>query len=318
MSFRIGELSACECVMGGGWLTAMKRAFLASLVAVPGLMVAQPVVSFEAERGGKPLIGSTVVVDGGYLATVTVFGAKAAEAHLGKSLDGPKLELAIHDPVSRLTLLKMPAGVAVKGAVKRGSTKDLDAGDAIYLDAGKKDSPSRVVSWENKYRDNVLPLALMRVHHPGDVVPPPGTPMFNAAGELVAVCHQAAPDFGRGTYALPVEVIERVEKDLKARGRVVRCWIGIVMEVKHAVPSVMTVRPDSPAAAAGVKKNDILLAVGDYQVRTYADAVNAFYYLVSGEETTVEVLRGTERLTMKVVPEMSPVLRERSGAKEGE
>ncbi len=46
--------------------------------------------------------------------------------------------------------------------------------------------------------------------------------MFNAAGELLAICHQAAPDFGRGTYALPVEVIERVEKDLKARGRVVR------------------------------------------------------------------------------------------------
>ena len=41
--------------------------------------------------------------------------------------------------------------------------------------------------------------------------------------------------------------------------------------------------------------------------------MNAFYYLVSGEETEVEVLRGTERMTMKVVPEMSPVLRERVG-----
>lgn len=142
--------------------------------------------------------------------------------------------------------------------------------------------------------------------------------MFNAEGELMAICHQAAPDFGRGTYALPVEVIGRVEKDLEARGRVVRCWIGIVMEVKHAVPSIMTVRPESPAAAAGVKKGDILLAVGDHKVRTYADAVNAFYYLVSGEETEVELLRGTERLTMKVVPEVSPVLRERSMPEKGE
>ena len=144
------------------------------------------------------------------------------------------------------------------------------------------------------------------------------TAEFFHEGELVAVCHQAAPDFGRGTYALPVEVIGRVEKDLKARGRVVRCWIGIVMEVKHAVPSIMTVRPESPAATAGVKKGDILLSVGDHKVRTYADAVNAFYYLVSGEETTVEVLRGTERLTMKVVPEMSPVLRGRAGTERGE
>lgn len=312
----IGELSACERVAWGGCLGTMKRAIFASLAAVPVLLAAQPVVSFEAEKGGKPVMGSTVVVDGGYLATVTVVGAKAGQAHIGKSLDGPKLELAIHDPVSRLSLLKVPAGVAVKGAVKRGSTLELDAGDAIYLDAAKKDAPSRVVSWENTYRDNVLPLALMRVHHPGDVVPLPGTPLFDADGALVAVCHQAAPDFGRGTYALPVEVIERVQKDLKARGRVVRCWIGIVMEVKHTVPSVMTVRPESPAATAGVKKGDILLAVGAHQVRSYADAVNAFYYLVSGEETTVEVLRGTERLTVNVVPEMSPVLRERE--KKGE
>jgi serine protease Do len=296
----------------------MKRAFLASLIAVPGLIGAQPVVSFESEKGGKPLVASTVLVDGGYLATVAVVGAKAGEAHVGKSLDGPKLDLAIHDPVSRLTLLKLPAGVAVKGAVKRGNTRGLDAGDAVYLDAANKDAPSRVVSWENKYRDNVLPLALMRVHHPGDVVPPPGTPLFDAAGALVAVCHQAAPDFGRGTYALPVEVIERVEKDLKARGRVVRCWIGIVMEVKHAVPSIMTVRPESPAARAGVKKGDILLSVGGHEVRTYADAVNAFYYLVSGEETVVEVLRGTGRETMQVVPEMSPVLRDRSGTEGSE
>lgn len=277
-------------------------------------MVAAPVVSFEAEKGGKPVVGATVVVNDGYLATVTVVGAKADKAHVGPSLDGPKLELAIHDPVSRLSLLKLPPGVVVKGAVKRGSTLDLEAGDPIYLDATKKEAPSRVVSWENTYRDNVLPLALMRVHHPGDVVPPPGTPLFDAEGALVAVCHQAAPDFGRGTYALPVEVIARVEKDLKARGRVVRCWIGIVMEVKHTVPSVMTVRPESPAAKAGVRKDDILLSVGAQAVHSYADAVNAFYYLVSGEETTVEVLRGTERLTMKVVPEMSPVLRERDKA----
>ena len=102
-------------------------------------------------------------------------------------------------------------------------------------------------------------------------------------------------------------MITRVQKDQEANGKVVRCWIGIVMEVKHAVPSILTVRPESPAAKAGVKKEDILLSVGNYEVRSYADAVNAFYYLVNGEETEVTVLRGTEKLTLKVVPEASPL-----------
>ena len=291
----------------------MKRAVLASLFAASGILSAQPRISFEAEKSGKPLVCSTVVLDSGLLATVAVVGAKPDKAHLGADAEGTILDLAVHDPVSRLTLLKVPKGVTVKNAMKRGSSLDLEPGAPIYLDATKKDAVSRVVSWENRYRESVLPLALMRVHHPGDQVPAPGTPLFNGNGELVAICHQAAPDFGRGTYALPVEVIERVEKDFKARGRVVRCWIGIVMEVKHAVPSIMTVRPESPAAVAGVKKADILLAVGEHEVRSYADAVNAFYYLVSGEKTLVKVLRGTERLEMEVVPEMSPLMRESVG-----
>ena len=91
----------------------------------------------------------------------------------------------------------------------------------------------------------------------------------------------------------------------------VRCWIGIVMEVKNAVPTIMTVRPESPAAVSGVKKGDILLSVGQHEVRSYADTVNAFYYLVNGEETEVTVLRGTEKLSLKVIPEVSPA--EKSG-----
>lgn len=163
----MGVLSACEQRQEGGWWVAMKRACLAGLVVLPGLLVAQPMVTFEADDGGKPMVAATVVIEGGYLATVTVVGARPDKAHTGTSVDGPGLELAIHDPVSRLTLLKLPAGVAVNGAVKPGRTTHLDAGDALYLDPAKNDAPSRVVSWENKYRDNVLPLALMRVHHPG-------------------------------------------------------------------------------------------------------------------------------------------------------
>ncbi|NNC90507.1 MAG: serine protease [Akkermansiaceae bacterium] len=279
------------------------------------MLCGQGLVSFEGEEGTKRVVSATVPIGEGIAAAVAVVGANPSKARFGVSEDGSPLKLLIHDPVSRLTLLQMPVGEAGEAGpgVPRGSSKRLKAGSPVYLDPDKKDEPSRVVTWENRYRDNVLPLALMRVHHPGDSPPPAGSPLFAEDGRLVAVCHQEAKEFGNGTYALPVEVIDRVAVDLRERGKVVRCWIGIVMEVKHAVPAIMTVRPGSPAAAAGVEENDILLRIGSRQVDSYADAVNAFYYLVSGDPIEVEVMRKTDRLTLSVTPEVNPSLTQPAG-----
>lgn len=294
------------------WLVAL--AFLAR-----GVAFSQEAVSFESteEEGGR-VVSAVVPLGDGVAAAVAVVGADPAKARSGGADGEAVLELLIHDAISRLTLLRMAGGEAGSARVKRGTSEGLAPGAAVYLDPGQKDSPSRVVSWEDRYRDNVLPLALMRVHHPGDKPPLPGSPLFDDKGRLVAICHQEAGDFGNGTYALPVEVIGRVEVDYRERGSVVRCWIGIVMDVKHAVPSVTTVRPDSPAAAAGIETEDILLRIGRHKVRSYSEAVNAFYYLVSGETTEVEVLRGTERITLEVTPEVNPAVNLPAGDPGGE
>jgi serine protease Do len=184
----------------------------------------------------------------------------------------------------------------------------LKPGDDLYLVAADHAAPSRVVKWETSYKGKVLPVALMRVHHPGEGPPLPGAPLFNAAGELVAICHQPAPQFGNGTFALPVEVVARVEADLKALGRVTSCWIGITVNASDPVLAIEMVRPGSPGAEAGLRKGDILLAIGPREVRTYAEARNAFYFLVAGQATSLRVLRGTQRLDLKVIPEVHPSL----------
>ena len=283
----------------------MKRGGVFLLLLLSGLAAAAPEISFEEEEGEGRQIAATVVVGDGVLASVAVLGTDPSQARIGEGEGAQFLPLVIRDEVSRLTLLKVPEGVEVGEAIERGASVSLEAGDAVYLDPEDLTRVSRVVSWENKYGETVLPLSLMRVHHPGEKVPLPGTPLFDKQGRLVALCHQGAPEFGLGTYALPVEAIARVEKDLKSSGEFVSSWIGIRMDVKHPVLSIMSVRPESPAAA-GILKGDILLAVGEREVQTYADAVNALYYLVNGEETMVRVLRGTQPIEMTVVPEVSP------------
>ena len=264
-------------------------------------------ISFESEDGEARQVAATVSVGEGVLASVAVVGTNPAKAWIGEGESSVALPLVIRDEVSRLTLLRVPEGVVVDPAPERGASAHLAAGSAVYLDPSDLEKPSRVISWENKYRDTVLPMSLMRVHHPGEKVPLPGTPLFDEKGRLVALCHQSAPQFGLGTYALPVEAIARVEKDLESSGKFEPSWIGIRMDVEDPVLSIRSVRPESPAAAAGIQKDDILLAVGKREVRTYADAVNALYYLVNGEETLLRVLRGTEPMEMSVIPVLSPV-----------
>ena len=51
----------------------------------------------------------------------------------------------------------------------------------LFIYPSKKRA-SRVVRWENTFRGKVLPVALIRIHHPADKPPLPGTPLMNAEG----------------------------------------------------------------------------------------------------------------------------------------
>lgn len=286
----------------------MKIVWVLSLLMVASVTASGPVINFgKVESEGRQR-SATVPLGDGLLASVALVGTDPAQARIGEGEEALNLPLVIRDEASRLAFLQVPEGMDLPDAPERGESVNLAPGAALYLDPADHSSPSRMVSWENKYRETLLPLSLMRVHHPGEVAPLPGTPLFDAEGRLVALCHQKATEFGLGTYALPVEAIARVEKDFRMRGKFVAGWIGIRMDVEDPILSIRVVRSESPAASAGIQKGDILLSVGKRQVHTYADAVNALYYLVVGEESALRVLRGTEIREVTVVPVVAPPL----------
>ncbi|MBT45337.1 MAG: hypothetical protein CL922_07985 [Deltaproteobacteria bacterium] len=277
--------------------------FPAAFVCATGALVAQRGVTFTALEGeNEPVQSSSVSLGGGRLATIAVVGSNPQEAALES---GRALKFVGHDPVTRLTVLAGPEDDSEPASL--GSALGLLPGAAVYLPGQKR--ASRVVRWENTFQGKVLPMALIRIHHPLQDAPLPGTPLINAEGEVVALCHEAAPGSGNGTYALPVEAVERIEFDLKNFGRVSPCWIGVTVNAVNPVLAVEMVRPDSPGAVAGLKRGDILLSVGRRRVSDYAEARNAFYYLMAGRTTNLTLLRGTRRLDLKVVPEVHPLYR---------
>ena len=66
---------------------------------------------------------------------------------------------------------------------------------------------------------------------------------------------------------------------------------------------VLDVRPDTPATKAGVKKFDVILSIGDKQIRTPADAQAIVDSSKIGERLVAKVARGDKTLTVTFVTE---------------
>jgi len=62
------------------------------------------------------------------------------------------------------------------------------------------------------------------------------------------------------------------------------------------------VRDDSPAAIAGVKAGDRIMKIAGRVVHNVYDYTYALGEMKAGQEYVIEVLRGTERLTLKITP----------------
>ena len=63
------------------------------------------------------------------------------------------------------------------------------------------------------------------------------------------------------------------------------------------------VRDDSPAAKAGLKAGDRIVKIGTREVKNVYDYTYALGEMKAGQEYVIEVVRGTERLSLKIIPD---------------
>jgi len=63
------------------------------------------------------------------------------------------------------------------------------------------------------------------------------------------------------------------------------------------------VREDSPAAKAGLKAGDRVVKIGNRDVKNVYDYTSALGEMKAGQEYVFEVMRGSEKLTLRVTPE---------------
>jgi len=84
-----------------------------------------------------------------------------------------------------------------------------------------------------------------------------------------------------------------------------RVYLGTIPNYADSTDGLLLdgIRDNSPAAKAGLKAGDRVVKIGNRDVKNVYDYTFALGEMKAGEEYTVEVKRGGQKLTLKIVPE---------------
>jgi S1-C subfamily serine protease len=278
-------------------------------------------------RGGT---GSGVVVapDGLILTNSHVAGAGNAPGAASRievtTADGQHLtaRLVGDDPDTDLALIRIVEPVTLPAA-PLGDSKRLKRGQLVIAIGNPLGFESTVTtgvvsalgrslrSRTGRLIDDVIQTDAAL--NPGNS----GGPLVSSRGEVVGVNTAVIMGAQGICFAVAANTASFVLGELVRHGRVRRAFIGIAAQ-QIAIPrrlrhgagitqerAVMagSVEPDGAAARAGLKVGDILLGIDGKTIAGADDLVRALTGETIDRTVALDVLRGTERLTLSLVPQ---------------
>lgn len=145
-----------------------------------------------------------------------------------------------------------------------------------------------------------------------------GGPLLDLAGTVIAMNTAVSQEGQLIGFAIPVNVIKRDIESVKETGKIVRPFLGVryvlitkeyaeqkKLPVDHGAliqsgseddPAVV---PDSPAAKAGLKDNDIILEVGGKAVTEDHSLTGLLSAYTPGQTVALKVLRDEKEITLQ-------------------
>jgi serine protease Do len=304
------------------------------LTAVPSPMVrpirpfgAGPRLSFRVGEADSEPMGSGVVVDAknGYILTNdhVLLGSSQAVVVLADGRERMVSQVRRDPAVDLAVLVIDPAGLSLTQA-KLGNPNSLHPGDWVVSVGQAGGTPASLSSgiFSSRRRGAGTP-ALSEEWLETDAAVNSlnsGGPLVNLAGEVVGInttqTGRRAQVAGMG-FALPIDRARRVAADLINFGRVRRAFLGV--HIEPAQPSapgrptlpgsvlIASVTPGTPAAEAGFRPGDVVVAVAGRPVAGAAMLQGLIETAPIGENLTVTIERGGQRQDLVVRPQAQPV-----------
>lgn len=127
-----------------------------------------------------------------------------------------------------------------------------------------------------------------------------GGALINMKGEVIGINTMKYADFGVENlgFAIPVDTVKYVLKHFQLYGKVKRPYLGLELEESWeavvGLPSstglrVAYVDPDSPAAAAGIEQDDLVVSIGEHKVKTLVDYNEAIKKYLPDEKVDISI-----------------------------
>ncbi len=140
-----------------------------------------------------------------------------------------------------------------------------------------------------------------------------GGALLDGAGAVIgittAIAVSEAGAEGLG-FATPIDIARSVADDIITSGRAVHVWLGIEgrdLDVASAQEAglpggavVVDVVADGPAAGAGLRADDVIVALAEREVRSMSALVISLRELAPGDRVALAVLRDGGRQTLEV------------------
>ena len=296
----------------------------------PALIFVKPIVEDygSGEKKQQEVFGSGVIVsEDGYAVTNWHVVDKAVRIncvlHDKRQVEAELIGL---DRDTDLALLKLPelaAGQTYPHADFADSAR-VQEGDFVMalgspfgfqrsISLGIVSNAQRYIGFKTEYKYNTW-IQTDAAINPGNS----GGPLIDTAGHIVGINTLGVEGTGLG-FSIPASMVQNIVGRLRRDGRVVRAYTGLRLQAlkdfhsntfvdsEHGV-LIAGVEENSPAAEAGMRAGDILLAVGEHAVEgTYAEMLPAIWRrladLAIDEPVTVRFLRGAETRETTVTPE---------------
>jgi S1-C subfamily serine protease len=277
--------------------------------------VTPAVVSIEVRVGQAGATGSGVVIDGdkGYIVTNNhvVSGAAGVQGAEIRAVfsdgSGSPARIVGRDPASDIAVIKVEKPGLLTASL--GSAKDVVVGDPVVaigsplglagtVTSGIISALDRPVRLAGEGSDTNAVISAVQTDapiNPGNS----GGALVDATGAVIGI-NTAIASTGGGSiglgFAIPIDTARDVAQQLISSGAAVHATLGVatrsVTDSARDGALVLNVEPGSAAANAGIREEDVIIAVDGKRVGSSEELTVAVDAHDPGDTVTVEVVRG--------------------------
>ena len=136
-----------------------------------------------------------------------------------------------------------------------------------------------------------------------------GGPLLNSNGEVIGINTLIRSGPGAGlSFAIPINKAKEIASQLMTNGKVIHPMIGISLiddtdlETNKNIVKVGYVVPRSPADRSGIIINDVILKVGDKNIKNASDVISTISKNGIEKSIKISLKRGVQIIRLRVKP----------------